>query len=288
MEQFVVFLEMVAKGRWGQTVDDKQPGSIGILSPGLSGPHKSTVDDGIADVDSLLFGESKVEQREGASAGYDAEREKEIDRQDQVAVWNTLLELYLTLPASTSSVKNGAFDEKTMRDKALRVLGDDELPYDRTHALILCSTHAFTLGLVLLWEKMGMFEDVLRFWIDKHNNDQATYPNASQKVVDHLMQYGPEHPELYPLVLRFLTLTQELLGRHEENVKELVEYVSEEGIMEPLNVIQVLSRNGVASVGLLKDWLVKRVQESRAEIHSVRVPRVILSIPVVLTRGLTG
>jgi hypothetical protein len=82
------------------------------------------------------------------------------------------------------------------------------------------------------------------------------------------MQYGPEHPELYPLVLRFLTSTPELLKKHEEDVKAMVEYVDEEGIIPPLGVIQVLSRNGVASVGLLKEWLVKRITTSRAEIHN--------------------
>ncbi|KAF6763702.1 vacuolar membrane protein [Ephemerocybe angulata] len=254
MEQFVVFLETVAKRRWGQSVEDKVPGSVGIMGhTEQNGEHE--------ELESLLFGEGRGVVRQ---EGYDAEREKEIDRQDQVAVWNTLLELYLTLPTAAG----GAFDEGVMRDKALRVLRNDALPFDRTHALILCSTHAFTPGLVLLWEKMGMFEDVLRFWIDKHNNEISVYPNASQKVVDHLMQYGPEHPELYPLVLRFLTSTPELLGKHEEDVKGMVEYVDEEGIMEPLGVIQVLSRNGVASVGLIKEWLVKRIRESRAEIHN--------------------
>jgi hypothetical protein len=238
MGQFVVFLEMVALRRWGQSVDDQAPGSIGLYS-----------------------------DRDGAPL---SEQEERVDKQDQVAVWNTLLELYLTLPLRSGPPdKRTTFDEKAMRDKAMRVLRSDSIPYDATHALILCSTYDFTQGLVLLWEKMGMYEDVLRFWMDKHK--EGGTPDASAKVVEQLMHYGSDHPHLYPLVLRFLTSTPELLAKHQEDVKGILEYIDEEGLIPPLGVIQVLSRNGVASVGLVKEWLVKRIKESRSEIQNVRI-----------------
>ncbi|TFK22979.1 vacuolar membrane protein [Coprinopsis marcescibilis] len=230
MEQFVVFLETVAKRRWDQSVEDSSPGSVVIFS---------------------------------LPEGLD-EQALAQDKHDQIAVWNTLLELYLTLPSKPQEKE--VFDETKMRQKALRVLTSNEIPYDRTHALILCSTHAFTDGLVLLWEKMGMFEDVLRFWIDKHNDGGS--PDASDKVVRGLMLYGNEHPNLYPLILRFLTSTPELLSKHQEDLKGMLEHIDEEGIIPPLGVIQVLSRNGVASVGLVKEWLIKRIKNSRAEIQS--------------------
>ena len=250
MEQFVIFLETVAMRRWGQSVEDLAPGTIGLLS---SDGQVSPV---------------TVEDEQGTL----------LDKMDQVAVWNTLLELYLTLPlrggvsekekeGEEEKAKKKVFDEPTMRDKAMRVLRSDVIPYDSTHALILCSTHGFTLGLVLLWEKKGMYEDVLRFWMDKDREGNS--PGASQKVIDHLMQYGHEHPHLYQLVLRFLSSTPELLKRHQDNLKEVVEYIDEEGIMPPLGIIQVLSRNEVASIGLVKEWLIKRITVSQTGIQNV-------------------
>ena len=261
MEQFVIFLETVAMRRWGQSVDDLAPGTIGLLS---SDGQVSPV---------------AVEDEQGVL----------LDKMDQVAVWNTLLELYLTLPLRGGTVaekekegkageqetpKKKVFDEKTMRDKAMRVLRSDVIPYDPTHALILCSTHGFTLGLVLLWEKKGMYEDVLRFWMDKDR--EGNHPGASQKVIEHLMQYGREHPHLYQLVLRFLSSTPELLKRHQDNLKEVVEYIDEEGIMPPLGIIQVLSRNEVASIGLVKDWLIRRITVSQTGIQDVSYPLLFL------------
>ena len=254
MEQFVIFLETVAMRRWGQSVDDLAPGTIGLLSSdGQVSPVMMEDDQGVL-----------------------------LDKMDQVAVWNTLLELYLTLPLPGGTVpekekevevgeqekpKKKAFDEQTMRDKAMRVLRSDVVPYDSTHALILCSTHGFTLGLVLLWEKKGMYEDVLRFWMDKDREGNS--PGASRKVIDHLMQYGREHPHLYQLVLRFLSSTPELLKRHQDDLREVVEYIDEEGIMPPLGIIQVLSRNEVASIGLVKEWLIKRITVSQTGIQNV-------------------
>lgn len=247
MGQFVVFLETVALRRWGQSVDDQAPGSIGLYSDRAS--IAPTVED----------------------AAGPAVDPADVDRQDQVAVWNTLLELYLTLPlAHGPPAARTQFDEGVMREKALRVLRSGAVPCDATHALVLCSTFGFTPGLVLLWERMGMCEDVLRFWMDRHRAGGAGAAGASAKVVEQLMMYGAEHPQLYPLVLRFLTSTPELLARHREDVKGILEYIDEEELIPPLGVIQVLSRNGVASVGLVKEWLVKRIKESRAEIRNVR------------------
>lgn len=250
LEEFVVFLETVAIRRWNQSVDDQKPGSIGLYSNRHAGSINGNVD-----------GDDKI----GLIVDEDA-----LDKADQVAVWNTLIELYLTLPSPTTRSGgngHGKFDQETMREKSLRVLRSSVIPYDTMHALMLCSTYNFTQGLVLLYEKMGMYEDVLRFWMDKHN--KGADPNASKKVIEHLMTYGAGHPSLYSLVLRFLTSTPELLNKHQEDLKGILEYIDEESLIPPLGVIQVLSRNGVASVGLVRDWLIKRIRDTQTQVQNV-------------------
>jgi vacuolar protein sorting-associated protein 11 len=201
MDQFVVFLETVALRRWGQSVEPNAPAP----SPSVTGAE-----------------------------------DQEDDKADQEAVWNTLLELYLT---------SGS-------DKALGVLESKSIPYDTTHALILCSVHQHADGLVHLWERLGMYEDVIRFYIDRKD---------APAVMRSLRRYGEENPGLYPLVLRFLTAE----AGHEEDVKEVLGHIAEKSIMTPVAVIQVLSRNNVTSVGLVKDWLMSRIKEARKEIEAV-------------------
>ncbi|TFY61363.1 hypothetical protein EVG20_g7092 [Dentipellis fragilis] len=189
--------------------------------------------------------------------------DEEEERRDQEAVWNTLLELYL----ASSAAGHG--------DKALRLLRDVAIPYDPTHALILCSSRNFTPGLVLLWERLGMYEDVLRFWMERDRNAGAdgnadADAEAAREVMACLAKYGAEeqHRHLYPLVLRFLTSSPALLQRHKDDLATVLQVIEEERIMPPLAVVQVLSRNGVTSVGFVKEWLLGRIREAREEIQT--------------------
>lgn len=209
MPYFVIFLETVASRRWNQSVDKPQTN--------------------------------------GATPSPPPPLDEEADQRDQVAVWNTLLELYLTL-------SSGA-----LQSKALLILRRKDLPYDPTHALILCSSQGYTPGLVHLWESMNMQEDVLRYYMDLGD---------TRNVVDHLNTYGKTRPHLYPLVLRWLTKTPAILAETTKDVENILEHIERERIMHPLGVVQLLSRNGVASIGLVKAWLMTRIKESREEIET--------------------
>jgi hypothetical protein len=208
------------------------------------------------------WGQSLDEPTTSATEDNNINEEEEADQQ---AVWNTLLELYLTLASSAEGTSSARGD--ALRDKALRLLrAAERLPYDPTHALILCATRAFTPGLVLLWERLGMHEDVLRFWMEQ---DRRAVPGADAEVMRCLTRYGDAAPQLYKLALRFFTEEPEIMARHTQDLGEVLSAIEERAIMPPLGVVQVLSRNDVASVGLVKDWLLARIRTAREEVHTV-------------------
>ncbi|GJE98505.1 hypothetical protein PsYK624_147370 [Phanerochaete sordida] len=107
--------------------------------------------------DSLRHWVQSVPGTEGAPASVepDPNADPELKKQDQAAVWNTFLELYLV---------------NTPVQRA-------ELPDDHTHTIFLCSTRTFTPKLVLLWEMRGMAEDVLCF----HMTASARSPAAARR-----------------------------------------------------------------------------------------------------------
>lgn len=252
-DQLLRFLEAVALARWNQKVDLSSSSSTRRVAPPPAYDSQPRTND--------------------------EDENDDEDKVDQRVVWNTLLELYLLF----STTRAGSSSKETYKLKALRLLEQgDKIPYDPTHALILCSTNGFTEGLVELWEKLGMYEDVVRFWMEKEREDEdedgdeegkgSTTPtprHASEEVLSRLRLYGPTQPQLYPLVLRFLTSSNALLARHGEDLKEVLETIDEERIMPTLEVVQVLSRNGVASVGVVKDWLREKVRGMRVEVDSV-------------------
>jgi hypothetical protein len=257
-EHFVQFLEAIAFARWGQKIEVTAAGGAKNAGPSATA---TVIADGNGDM---------------------LPADAEMDKADRVAVWNTLIELYLTLSAMyLTRTPVDAAGSKLMQVKAAQVL-KSRYEYDPTHALLVCSTRQFTEGLVLLWEKLGMYEDILRFWMDKEiamaasseepaagAKDAKFATRPSLEVLKHLNRYGESNPQLYPLVLRFLTSTPVLLQRHTGDLSAILEHIEREKIMPPLAVVQVLSRNGVASVGLVKQWLMRRITESKNEIDSV-------------------
>lgn len=240
---FIHFLEAVALTLWNQKVD--------ISSGRASGPSSPSPPYDMDEKDNVLEDETKADQR---------------------AVWNTLLELYLSSTRSAVSEVS-----KLAREKALGLLASS-LPLDTMHALLLCSTAGFTEGTVRLWERLGMYEEVLRFYMAPvqtgGENTSGDKPNGSgtsqgDKVFRALDLYGPEHPYLYPLVLRWLTGSPEVLQQHGKELPRVLQEIDERRIMPPLMVVQLLSRNGVASVGHVKDWLKGKVAENKQDIASV-------------------
>ena len=239
-QHFIKFLELVAATLWDQTITEPSPSRKTSKTPRPTElPH---TDDPVVN--------------------------------DQRAVWNTLLELYL------ASAKQG--DESNTglnRGKALDLLADSEKPYDPVHAMILCSTIGFTDGLVGLWESMGLYEDVLRFWIDKDRSTAANGTSTaaalssssrhpSDEVLRCLDLYGPTNLHLYPLVLRYLTSSPAVLSRQSSHLPRILAVIDEHRILPPLAVVQLLSRNGVASVGNVKEWLKTKVEETRQDVES--------------------
>jgi hypothetical protein len=118
---------------------------------------------------------------------------------EQRAIWNTLLELYLA---------------KGDESKALKLLGSPStrIPYDPTQALVVCTAASFTPGIVLLYERLGLEDDIVRLWIDRDDG---------VKAVEALRKYGDGRPGLYKLVLRYLTANAARLEKHATSVTEV-------------------------------------------------------------------
>jgi vacuolar protein sorting-associated protein 11 len=205
---------------------------------------------------------------------------------DEQAIWNTLLELYV----SHGSAGPGDHSEVVLQGKALRLLrARERIPYDETQALLVCSTQGFVPGFILLYEQLGMYDDIVRCelalsplahpfadpvdrfadWIDSSQASSSTSSDSS-KVIQALHRYGPSHPHLYRMVLRYLTTSSELLSRHQSEITDILDDIDRDKILPPIAVVQILSTNGTASIGLVREYLKKQLTAEKQEIDSVR------------------
>lgn len=233
--EFIEFLEAVAERRYGKTLD-----TMG----------------------------SSMDQSNGPLVAPQPLRALEFDdgeAKDEQAIWNALLELYLS---------NGT----TLESKALQLLRSrDRIPYDETQALLVCTTAQFTAGFILLYEQLGMYDDIIRYWID-FSSLPSSPPSSSDRVIQALRRYGSARPYLYTLVLRYLTTSSELLSRHQDDVSVILSTVDTQRILPPIAVVQILSKGGMATVGLLSGYLKRQLARERDEVDSVRPSHFIASM----------
>ena len=195
------------------------------------------------------------------------EYESELQHKTQRSVNNTLLELYL------AQAKTFSDDRTALESNALNLLhGDAQAELDLSQALIVCCAADFVPGILAIYERMEMYDDILRYWIDQDidQNDSAS-DEICEKVIAALHKYGAKgNPQLYPIVLRYLTSSAALLSRHQADLLEVLKQIEKDKIMPPIAVIQALSKSKVTTVGMVKEYLTRSIISEQAEVDADR------------------
>lgn len=169
----------------------------------------------------------------------------------------TLFEMYLHKAGTSKDA-----DEKTeWEQKAKKLIEERNGPIDTSNVLLLSDLEKFREGTILVSEQQGLRFDVFRSYT-------AAYD--TQGAIKALRKYGPEEPQLYPAALAYFTSTPQVLDAAGDEVDVVLRKIDEDGLMAPLQVIQTLSANAVATMGLVKRYLSLTVQRERAEIESNR------------------
>lgn len=139
--QFIAFLEAIALRRYGQSVDS-------LVIPSNSTGSAAPLPD------------PKPFEDEEPEEYFDDPKKR-----DEAVVWNTLLELYVSPVGATSSTADAEREQKQRQRQAkgLKLLrAREQVPYDATQALLVCTTQGFEEGFVCLYEMEGRYEEIVR------------------------------------------------------------------------------------------------------------------------------
>lgn len=179
-----------------------------------------------------------------------------VDSTNKPDLHTALFEMYLH-KASTAQT-----EEKTeWESKARGLIESKTVPIDTSNVLLLSDLEKFRDGTILVSEKQGLRFDVFRSY---------TAARDTHGAIKALRKYGPEEPQLYPAALAYFTSDPEILEKAGSEVEAVLKKIDEDGLMAPLQVIQTLSTNAVATMGLVKKYLSSIVERERSEIASNR------------------
>lgn len=108
----------------------------------------------------------------------------------------------------------------------------------------------------MIREQQGMRLDIFRSY---------TSAKDTAGAIKALRKYGPEEPHLYPAALSYFTSSPKVMQEVGDELQRVLDKIDEDGLMAPLQVVQMLSENGVATVGMVKKYLRTTMERERNE-----------------------
>ncbi|KAI7865362.1 hypothetical protein BDF14DRAFT_1826351 [Spinellus fusiger] len=188
------------------------------------------------------------------------------EQEERKSIWHTLLELYLMenkilQPGHSSAEVEEQKRGKEFKAKALGLLREESVDYDTNQALVLCQLKQFDEGIVYLYEKTSMYPDILQFWMERQETD---------RVIEGVRKYGPKDPSLYPMVLTYFSSTPMILSKSTPELLSVLNHIDAQDLLPPIQVVQALARSNVATIGLIKSYIGKRIQQENRELKQVR------------------
>jgi tetratricopeptide (TPR) repeat protein len=181
---------------------------------------------------------------------------EKIEEADKADLYSTLFEMYLHSASGKKDEKR-----KLWEDKAKALIETKKVPLDTSGVLLLSHLENFRDGTILVREKQGLRFDIFRSY---------TSAKDTAGAIKALHKYGPEEPQLYPAALAYFTSTPQILLEAGDELNNVLKRIDDEGLMAPLQVIQTLSSNGVATMGLIKSYLANTIKRERQEIAQNR------------------
>jgi len=183
-------------------------------------------------------------------------KEDDVKGGAKVDLYTTLFEMYLY-----KANKRKGDDREEWEAKAKKLIEGRDIPIDTSNVLLLSHLSGFRDGTILVREQAGLRFDIFRSY---------TSAKDTRGAIKALRKYGPEEPQLYPAALAYFTSDPRVLEEAGDELDAVLKKIDQDGLMAPLQVIQTLSTNAVATMGMIKTYLQQTIERERKEISTNR------------------
>lgn len=180
--------------------------------------------------------------------------EFEGNEKDRVDLLSTLFEIYLTI--ANRCEKESEKKQWHKKAKDLSITLEDKI--DRNSMLLTSYMASYHDNELLAKNQEGFQIDLFR----------ACVANRDVKgAIEIVHKYGDQEKELFPLALSFFTSSESILDEVGEEFNFVLDRIRKDKLMAPLQVIQALSSNSVATVGHVRDYLLELISSEREEVE---------------------
>ncbi|ROW06927.1 hypothetical protein VMCG_04113 [Cytospora schulzeri] len=185
-------------------------------------------------------------------------KDESISDENKADLYTTLFEMYLH---KSTEVKS-EHDREQWEQKAKNLIEGRGVPIENSNVLLLSHLSDFQDGTTLVKEQAGLLSDIFRSY---------TSAKDTRGAMKALRKYGPQEPSLYPAALAYLTSDSRVLDEAGlDELSNVINRIDKGGLMAPLQVVQMLSKNAVATMGMIKPYLHDTIERERKDIASNR------------------
>ncbi|KAJ5295747.1 hypothetical protein PENANT_c001G06460 [Penicillium antarcticum] len=181
----------------------------------------------------------------------------DLTNEAKVDLFTTLFEMYL----DTAKGKKDASDKQEWETKAKKLIEGKDIPISTSNVLLLSDLSDFREGSTLVREQEGLRLDIFRSF---------TSAKDTQGAIKALRRYGPDEPQLYVDALTYFASSPQILEEAGDELDAVLQRISQDGLLSPLQVIQALSNNAVVTMGRVKKYLSDNIERERKEITANR------------------
>ncbi|EWC46632.1 hypothetical protein DRE_04119 [Drechslerella stenobrocha 248] len=166
----------------------------------------------------------------------------------------TLFEMYL----HNANQEEVAGERDALHGQAKKQLKESGSAIGVSEVLLLSHLCNYQAGTTMVREEQQLFFDIFR---------SHTSSNETAKVMETLKKYGDKEPQLYIAALAYLISNPQHLSEADDGLLKVLEFIEKEGLLAPLQVVQILSKNGIATVRMIREYLSGMIERERLEIQ---------------------
>ncbi|XP_017787997.1 PREDICTED: vacuolar protein sorting-associated protein 11 homolog [Habropoda laboriosa] len=153
-------------------------------------------------------------------------------------VYNTLIEHYLHVWSALDSEAKAEYEQRI-----IRLLQSSEACYDKDQILILCYQHNFSRGLLYLYEKSELYQEILWYHLQNGNSEQ---------VLATCKRFGHQDPNLWVQALWNVARNKEAPTKL---LTDILANIAQERLLSPLMVIDAISTSLSCTLGDVRTYL---------------------------------
>ncbi|GAM20486.1 hypothetical protein SAMD00019534_036610 [Acytostelium subglobosum LB1] len=156
-------------------------------------------------------------------------------------IYNTLLELYLRSSAEK--------DSHLRLEKAYEFLTSPKSKFDEDHALILAQVHNWKQGILYLYEKLKLYNEIIEYHMENEDFDG---------LIRACKRYSDKDPNLWVQVLSYFATNNKDC---QTEIGEVLMNIDKDNLIPPLLVIQILAQNKATTLGVIKDYISRKLSQ---------------------------